>query len=66
MTKETKKIYTINVKASIMDQAKIKAEKEKRSLSAHVELLLERDLQLAAIIEMIKYDDDLGLYKEPK
>jgi hypothetical protein len=44
MTKETKKIYTINVKPSIMDQAKIKAEKEKRSLSAHVELLLERDL----------------------
>jgi hypothetical protein len=44
MAKETKKVYTINVKPSIMDQAKIKAEKENRSLSAHVEMLLKKDL----------------------
>jgi hypothetical protein len=45
MAKETKKVYTINVKESIMNQAKIKAEKEKRSLSAHVEMLLELDIK---------------------
>ena len=46
MAKETKKVYTINVKPSIMDKAKIKADKEKRSLSAHVEMLLEKDLSI--------------------
>lgn len=46
MDKENKKVYTVNIKASIADKAKKKAEADKRSFSAHVELLLEKDLQI--------------------
>jgi hypothetical protein len=47
MGKETKKVYTVNIKPSIVEQAKKKADKEKRSFSAHVELLLENDIKTA-------------------
>lgn len=45
MAKEIKKVYTVNIKPSIVDKAKIKASKDKRSFSSHVELLLENDLK---------------------
>lgn len=44
MEKETKKVYTVNIKPSIMEKAKAKAEQNKRSLSGHIEYLLEQDL----------------------
>jgi hypothetical protein len=43
--KEIKKIYTVNVKPSIMDKIKEKADANKRSLSGEVEFILENVLK---------------------
>ena len=45
MKKEIKKVYTVNIIPSVMEKAKEKAVKEKRSLSAYVEFLIENDLK---------------------
>lgn len=43
MEKELKRVYTVNIKPSVMEAAKQLAQKDKRSVSAHVEILMEKN-----------------------
>lgn len=45
MGKEKKKVYTVNVKPSIMDQVRLNADLNRRSLSSQVEINLEKTIQ---------------------
>lgn len=44
MEKENKKVYTVNVKPSIMDAARKDAKENRRSLSSHIEFVIEKSL----------------------
>ena len=44
MAKENKKVYTVNIKPSIMNKIIENAEKENRSVSAYVQMLFEKSI----------------------
>lgn len=45
MGKENKKVYTVNIKPSIMEKVRLTADLNKRSLSSQVELIIENSQQ---------------------